>query len=391
MPLKRSVNSLPLFDETLKEKPQIKIYEVTNDRRGIDEFINLPFVIYKRDKHFCPRLIRDQKRQFTPENPFYSHSKVRLYIAKQGNETIGRIASIINYNHLKYHNDKTGFFGFFESYEDHRISRELFKKVEEDLSNEGLDKMIGPMNFSTNAECGLLVDGFTEPPMIMMPYNLSYYESLLISSGLKKAKDLFAFLYILQDTLPEKVYRVSEIAKRRGARVRLINKKNLSSDMKAFQYVYNKAWSNNWCFVPIIDEELSESIKELKMIIKEDIVAIAFMGDEPVGFLGVISDFNQILKILMGRLNPLNIIRALINIKRINQGRLLLFGIIPEFRNKGIEALLFSEVHKGLLKHKIKKIEFSWILEDNLPTIKIAELFGGVLYKKYRIFQKELK
>ncbi|MCX8069921.1 MAG: hypothetical protein N2738_05395 [Thermodesulfovibrionales bacterium] len=378
------------YDESPIIKSDISIIEVSNSKSGLNEFINLPFKIYKSDKYFCPRLIRDQRYQFSTKNPFYKHSKIRLYIAQQDKKTLGRIASIVNYSHLSYHNDKTGFFGFFEAYNDVKIAQTLFNEVEGILRHDGLNTIIGPMNFSTNEECGLLIEGFSEHPMIMMPYNPPYYENLISSQGFDKAKDLFAYIYILQDKLPDKVYRVASIAEKRGATVRTISKKTLYKDMKAFQYVYNKAWANNWCFVPINDDELDFTIKELKMIINEEIVAIAFNGNEPVGFLGVIPDVNKILNIMQGKLNPLTLIKALVNFKKINQGRLLLFGIVPEFRNKGIEALLFREVHKGLLKSKIRRIEFSWILEDNTPTIKIAELFGGELYKRYRIFQKQL-
>lgn len=378
------------YDKSAIRKSDIEILEVSNSKIGLKEFINLPFCIYKSDNNYCPRLKRDQRFQFSPANPFYKHSKVRLYIAKKDNITLGRIASIVNHNHLNFHKDKSGFFGFFEAFDNVEIAKALFTKVEDHLRQEGLNTIIGPMNFSTNEECGLLIDGFSEPSMIMMPYNPPYYEQLISSQDFKKAKDLFAYLYKLQDTLPEKVYRVASISEKRGATVRIISKKTFHEDMKAFQYVYNKAWASNWCFVPISDEELDFTVKELKMIINEEIVAIAFSGNEPVGFLGVIPDINMILKIMKGVINPLTLIKALINFKKINQGRLLLFGIVPEFRNKGIEALLFREVHKGLLKSKIRNIEFSWILEDNIPTIKIAELFGGVLYKKYRIFQKEI-
>ncbi len=356
----------------------------------IRDFINLPFSLYKTDPFFTPRLKRDQRVLFSLKNPFYSHSKVRLYIALKNNIPLGRVASIINYNHLDYHRDFTGFFGFFESIEDADVASALLAKVARDLKAEGMQRLLGPMSFSTNEECGLLVEGFQEPPMIMMPYNPAYYDRLMLSIGLTKARDLYAYIYELQDSLPEKVYRVANICEKRGLRVRSISKRHFFRDMKMFQYVYNKAWATNWCFVPISDEELQFTAKELKMILREDTVAIAESEGQPVGFLGVIPNFNIVLRKMRGTLNPLSLAKALYYSREIHEGRLLLFGIVPEYRNKGVDALLFREVHRGLIKAAFKRVEFSWILEDNGATIKIAELFGGILYKRYRIYEKRI-
>ncbi len=356
----------------------------------IKEFIELPFRLYKSDPFFSPPLIRDQKVQFSPANPFYRHNKVRLYLAAKGDKVLGRIASIINYNHLDYHKDKTGFFGFFECVDDVEVASALITQVQDDLKTAGLQRMLGPMSFSTNEVCGVLIEGFNEPPMLMMPYNPPYYDMLFSSAGLKKAKDLLAYIYELKGHLPEKVYRVASIAEKRGVRVRRISKKYFFDDMMLFKQVYNRAWASNWCFVPITDEELFFTANKLKIIVNQDMVGIAEVNGEPVGFLGIVPDFNLVLRKMTGRLNPVTLLKALYFSKKITDGRLLLFGIVPEYRNKGVDALLFREVQKGMLKTRIKRVEFSWILEDNIPTIKIAELFGGVLYKRYRVYEKTL-
>lgn len=367
----------------------MEIVNVTS-RSDLLDFIKLPYALYKSDTNYIPPLIIEQKRRFSKKNPFYLHSKVNLYIAKKDGKTLGRIASIINHNHNKYHNDNTGFFGFFECINDIRVADNLFSQVKKDLSAEGIDTLIGPMNFSTNEECGFLIEGYDEPPMIMMPYNFAYYHDILETLGFEKAKDLLAFIYTLQQRLPEKVYRVAAICEKKGVKVRYINKKSFYKDLKDFQDIYNEAWANNWGFVPITDEEIKFTSKELKPIANEELIAIAQFDNKPVGFLGVIPDFNQVLRLMNGRLNPITIIKALYYSKRIHQGRLLLFGIKTKFRNKGIDALLYREVHKGLMRSNIKRIEFSWILEDNFDTINIAELFGGTLYKRYRIYTKKI-
>lgn len=354
------------------------------------DFINLPFWLYRTDPFFSPKLKRDYQLQFSNQHPFKRHNDVRFYLAYKGAQPVGRIASIINYQHIKYHQEEAGFFGFYESINEIDVAKALFDKVVSDLKKEGLHIMYGPMNYSTNEECGLLVEGFDEPPMIMMPYNPSYYDGLITASGLQKAKDLLAYIYELQDQLPDKVKKVAEFCRRRGVKVRTITKKDFFSDMKAFQEVYNKAWSLNWCFVPITDEELEFTARQLKAIVREEMVALAEANGKSVGFLGIIPDFNPVLRAMRGRLTPLSIIKAIRAYRKINQGRLLLFGIVPEFRNKGVDALLFEEVHKRIIKTAIKRIEFSWILEDNEPTKRMVEVFGGRLYKRYRIYQKDL-
>lgn len=359
-------------------------------RNDLKEFIQLPYRLYKSDTNFVPPFVIEQKRRFSPKNPSFRNNNVNLYLAVKDGKTVGRIASIINHNHNIYHKDRTGFFGFFDSVNNINIAQGLFQQVIKDMASKGMDNLIGPMNFSTNEECGFLVEGYEEPPMIMMPYNFPYYHDLLLASGFEKVKDLLAFIYSLQTTLPEKVYRVATIAEKRGVCVRYINKKAFHKDLKDFQEIYNDAWANNWGFVPITDEEIDFTSKELKPIADERIIAIAEVDNQPAGFLGVIPDINQILRLINGKLNPIKVLKALYHMKRISQGRLLLFGVKKRFRNRGIDALLYREVHKGLLQTRIKRIEFSWILEDNIDTLNLAELFGGRPYKRYRLYHKKI-
>jgi ribosomal protein S18 acetylase RimI-like enzyme len=158
--------------------------------------------------------------------------------------------------------------------------------------------------------------------------------------------------------------------------------------MNVFKEVYNSAWKDNWGFIPISDEELIYSAKRLKPIVETDMTIIAEKDGEPVGFLGLIPDYNMVLRNMKGRLNPLTILKALYYSTKITQARLLLLGIKEEFRNRGVDAILLREGFKGVKKHKYKKVEFSWILEDNIQTIRLVEMAGGQLYKRYRIYEK---
>ncbi len=361
-----------------------------SSKSDLKSFIQFPFQLYKNDPFFSPQLQIDLKGHFSDKNPFLKHNKVRFFLAVEDKKILGRIVSIINYDHIRFHNEKTGFFGFFECVNDNQVASALLDRVSEELKKEGLETLRGPMNFSTNEECGFLYEGFNFPPMLMTPYNKPYYNDLMDACGMVGSKDLYAFIYELKDELPEKVWRVASIAEKRGIKVRTVKKENFLSDMKLFQDIYNSAWSKNWGFIPLRDDELIYSAKRLKPIADFDLIFIAEKDGNPIGFLGLIPDFNLVLRKMAGRLNPLTIFKALYFKNKIKGLRLLLYGIKEEYRNKGVDALMFLKGRENVLKKRYSHIEFSWILEDNKAVINMCELFGARLYKKYRIYEKKI-
>lgn len=359
-------------------------------KRDLDDFIKLPFFIYSKDPLFVPPLIKDMYEKFSRKNPFFHHASVRCFLAKKEGKAAGRIISIINRRHIEFHNERAGFFGFFESQNDQEIASALLNKVSEVLRKEGMEIMRGPMNFSTNEECGFLIEGFNEPPMLMMPYNPPYYNDLMERYGMTKSKDLYAFIYNVQEEIPEKIERVAAIAEKMGIKVRPISKKNFKSEMQAFKDIYNSAWEKNWGFIPLTDGELNYLAIKLKSIVMPELTLIAEKDNEPVGFLGLLPDFNYVLKQTKGKINLISIIKALYYSKKIKDLRLLLLGIKKEYRIRGVGALLFREGFKGVKKGGYERVEFSWILEDNIPVQRLVEMIGGRLYKKYRIYEKGL-
>lgn len=368
----------------------MEIIEVRT-KSEFNSFIKFPLELYKNDSLYVPQLTADMKTHFSQENPFLKHADVKFFLALKDGNVVGRIVSIINPDHIKVQKEKAGFFGFFDCNNDKEISVALLSRVQNELESHGMEIMRGPMNFSTNEECGFLIDGFDSSPMLMMPYNPPYYNDLVAAFGMSKAKDLHAYIYDMQEELPEKVLRVAALAEKKGITVRPIDKKDFMTDMKIFQDVYNSAWGNNWGFIPITDEELYYSAKRLKPFAVSELTLIAEKDGEPIGFLGLIPDYNFVLKKMKGRLNPLTIIKALYYSKKITDLRLLLYGIKPEYRNRGVDALLFKEGHKNIIKGGYKRIEFSWILEDNIQVIRICEMFGARLYKRYRIYEKAIE
>lgn len=367
----------------------MKIIEART-KSDLNAFIKFPFELYKNDSLYVPQLTMDMKTHFSYKNPFLRHADVKFFLALKDGRIVGRIASIINPEHIKIHKEKAGFFGFFECVNDSKTSDVLLNAVRDELRSQGMEIMRGPMNFSTNEECGFLIEGFESPPMLMTPYNPAYYNDLMNAYGMKKSKDLHAYIYDVLDELPEKILRVASIAERRGIEVRPVDKKNFMNDMRVFQSLYNSAWKDNWGFVPLSDDELIYSAKRLKPVAVSELTLIAEKDGEAVGFLGLIPDYNFVLRKMNGRLNPVTILKALYYSKRITDLRLLLLGIKAEYRNKGVDALLFREGFKSVKKGNYRRVEFSWILEDNIPVIRLVEMIGGRLYKRYRIYEKAI-
>ncbi|MDA8169998.1 MAG: hypothetical protein M0Z59_09950 [Nitrospiraceae bacterium] len=353
----------------------------------------MPFELYGGDPNFSPLPVIEQKKMFTPgKNPFFRTAQVRFFLLRDGGKTLGRVASIVNHAHLKYHDDRAGFFGFYESVNDPAAARLLLEAAASELKKSGLSVMRGPMNFSTNEECGFLLENFKDPPMLMTPYNPPYYNELMAACGMAKSKDLLAYIRDMALPLPEKVERVAAIAERKGVTARLLEKKNLHSELTVFKDVYNSSWKDNWGFIPITVEEVDDMAKKLKGVLVPELTIIAQAGEKPVGFLGIVPDFNHVLRKMGGRIGPVSILKALYHSGKIDSLRLMLLGVDSGWRNRGVEALMIREGFKGIkgFGNKYKRIEFSWILEDNLPIIYISQMIGGEVYKRYRIYERAL-
>jgi len=367
----------------------LEIIEVKTGKE-LKKFIDFPYSLYAKDPLYVPQLKREVRDQLTGKNPFFKHARVKYFLAIHEGRTLGRIASIVNQRHIDFHNEEIGFFGFFESVDDFDVSESLLDAATRELKINGMKAMRGPMNFSTNEECGFLIDGFDLPPMLMTPYNPTYYSDLMEKYGMEKIKDLYAYVYDVQETPPEKVVRVGAIAERRGIRVRPIDKKRFDEEMLVFREVYSSAWEKNWGFIPLTDDELYYLGERLKQIVVPELTLIAEDRGEPVGFMGLVPDFNSVLRHMHGRLTPFTVMKALYYSRKITGLRLLLLGIKREYRNKGVDALLIREGFKGIKKGGYQRVEFSWILEDNIPIQRIIEMADGRLYKKYRIYEKSL-
>jgi GNAT superfamily N-acetyltransferase len=360
------------------------------DKKHFKEFLNFPFRLYSGDPLWVPPLKSDIREHFSAGNPFFRHAEVMPFIARNNNETVGRIAAIYNRLHVDSHNEKAGFFGYFDCIDESAVARLLIDKVKQWLNEKGMTILRGPMNFSVHEECGLLIEGFDKPPMIMMPYNFEYYQKLLERSGLSKAKDLYAYITDVMATFPEKVYRVARIAGKQGIKIRPIKLKSLDEEMKIFKGIYDSAWEKNWGHLPMTDEEIKHMAGKLKPVLVPELVLIAEHSGEPVGFMMFLPDLNSVLKKLNGRLFPFGVFKALWYSRKIKDVRLLLLGIREGFRRRGVDSLLFIEGLKALHKKGYRRMEFSWVLEDNYAVRRIIETMEGRLYKRYRIYETKI-
>lgn len=369
----------------------LSLKEVRN-HSDLMAFVRFPWEIYREDCNWVPPLIRDQLSKFKTTSPFCKHAEMRLWVAKKGQELLGRIGGIIDHNYVAYHQEKVGSFGFFECYPDPEVAMILLRTVTHWLKERGMEQMIGPLNPSTNDECGLLIEGFGHPPCLMMPYNPPYYPELLEGFGLKKAMDLYAYLLEKEAFRSDQLNRVTERLRRKepDLRVRPIRLRAFDQELAIVKELYNQAWSKNWGFVPLTEEEIDEIAKNLKPLVVPELVLFALSGEREVGFSVALPDYNEVLKHLDGRLGPFGMLKFLYYRRKIQKIRVMLLGVVPEFRRRGVEGLLYMETFRRGLKKGYEQAECSWILESNPLMQHGIEAMGGKRYKTYRIYETKL-
>jgi hypothetical protein len=366
--------------------------EEVKSRQDLMAFIRFPWKIYRGNRYWVPPLIKDLLSRFSPSHPFRSHSEMILFLAYRQGEMVGRIAGIIDHDYIEFQQEKAGFFGFFESVDDVEVSDALLSRVKGWLREHGMEKMAGPMNPSTNDECGLLVDGFDVSPCLMMPYTPPYYPPLLERVGLKKAMDLYAYLLEKSTFLFDRLDRITKRVMKRepGLRIRPIDLRHMDDELKIIKEIYNQAWSKNWGFVPLTETEIDDLAKNLKPLVVPDIVLLAYFGEEPVGFSVSLPDYNEVLKHLNGKLGPFGVLKFLYYSRKIKTVRIMLLGVKPAFQKRGIEGLLYIETFRRGTGKGYPRGECSWILENNLLMQHGIEAMGGKRYKTYRIYETDL-
>lgn len=359
------------------------------------EFIMFPWAskIYKDYPHWVPPLISEDKKLLNPAvYPFHQNAEVSLFLLYDSGRPVARVAAIINHNHNKFHEEKTGFFGFFECINSLEAAKYILDAASRFCKEKGMERIRGPMNFSTNDTCGLLIEGFDSSPLIMMTYNPPYYIDLMADSGLAKAKDLYA--YFADRSIEEKVPRLERLAGRVLAdpaiKVRKLDVKNIMAEIKAIKDIYNNAWSKNWGFVPMTDAEFEYMAADMKKLVDPDLALVAEIDGTPAGFSLALPDYNVIIKKCNGRLLPFGVFHFIFGKSKIDTLRLLTMGVKREYQKRGLDVLFYLHTIKNGFAKGIFQGEFSWILEDNLMMNRIMDTLGAKVYKKYRIYEKLL-
>jgi len=363
-----------------------------------DEFIRFQIALYRGDPNFVPPIIAE-RRDFLDRgvNPFLKHAELELFLARRNGETVGRIAAINDPNYNAFHNAEVGFFGMFECIDDRAIAGALFDAAAAWVKARGMKEMLGPVNLSTNHECGLLVEGFEYMPAMMMPYNPRHYPALFEANGLTKAKDLWAWELSTAVAPPEKVVRVAErLRDQEGVRVRPLDPKDLGNEIRRIKSIYNAMLERNWGFVPMSDEEFDSVAHRLRPLVhaRSELCYIAEVKGEPVAFSLTFPDSNVGLKKAGGYLTkfglPIGLAKLAWATKEIDRLRVLMLGIKPGYRRRGIDALLYTETMRAARELGYSGGELGWTLEENDLINRAIQSMGARRYKTYRIYGRKV-
>lgn len=361
-------------------------------RQDRERFIRLPWKIYKNQPSWVPPLIWEREKFLNPEiNPFFEHAEVDLFLAVDADQSpVGRIALVHDRNYQKLHSEPLGMFGMFESVDDSRVFRLLLDQAHQWCQERAFSRLMGPMNLSTNHECGLLVEGFDSPTMFGIPYNPEYYGKHFEAWGLQKAKDLLAFRLDLIK-VPDYLEKVAvKLKSRNHFNVRCLDMSRFEKEISVIWDIYNSAWDLNWGFVPMTQKEFEFSAREMKAIVQPEFCMIAEVKGEPVGFSLALPDVNQVLKKLDGSLFPFGWARFLWNKNKIDSYRVLTLGVKKKYRRLGIDAWFYYETYRLFIEKNIKWCEMSWLLEDNKGIVEPMHRIGGEIYKRHRIYERSV-
>lgn len=367
-----------------------------SSKRELERFLELPYRLHRNLPNWIPPL-RLERRHFFTQNPYFRHARWRGWLALREGKVVGRITAQIDELYLSVQRERCGFFGFLEAVDDREVFAALLEAAASWLREEGMAVMRGPFHFSINQESGLLVEGFSDPPCLMMPYHPPYYRERLESLGLKKVQELLAYRIDQTAPFPEGAARLAEKAAELVS-IRTLNRRRLPEELETIRELFNDAWRENWGFVPLTREEVVEIGRQLRLFVPDDFVLIAEIGGEPVGMVVAVPDLNRLIGDLGGRLFPLGWLKLFyrLNFSPPDRGRVVLMGIRREvqqnpFLSAGIGALLISRLREAALRYGLREMELSWILEGNRRVRQLIEGMGGIPYKRYRIYQLPLR
>jgi hypothetical protein len=363
--------------------------------RGLSDFLRVPWPLYADDPAWVPPLRLERRLQISRRRPFFAHARAAFWVAYRGARPVGRISAQVDRLHLERHRDGTGFFGLLEAEDDGEVFAALTASAEGWLEGQGLTRVRGPFDLSINEECGLLIDGFATPPMIMMRHGRPYYAARLEECRYRPAKDLLAYRLTTATVEMPPIMRAA-VAKLKDVRVRPLRRRHLREELGILRAIFEDAWADNWGFVPFTPAEFAELGWVLRFVVDDDFVQIAEVAGAPAAMLVLLPNVNELIRDLDGRLLPLGWARLLTRLlrRRARTGRVALMGVRKEYQRTalglGLACLVIDTVRRAALARGLREVELSWILEDNRGVRHILESLGGDPYKRYRIYEKAL-
>ena len=394
------MTSTDIQEQPAGESAGIEISSVSTaqDRKA---FLDLPYQAYSGDPNWRAPLRMMQSEQITPaKNPSLAQIEHELFLARRNGKVVGRIAAIVNSAHLARYQDETGQFGFLDTlHPDPELVGTLLAHAENWLRARGMKHMKGPFNFSINEECGLLVDGFDTPPMILMPHGRPDYAPAIEAAGLTKAVDTFAFRFRFpkDHKIPSRIERMKQLARETpGLTIRPINMRRYKEEIALVLDMFNDAWSENWGFIPFNEAQMNLMAKELRPLLNAKSLWMAEFEGKPIAFALFLPDLNELTEGLNGKLLPFGWAQLLyrLKIRGARRARLPLAGLRREFHKTkmgllaaigSFEAAIWAQYDQG-----VEEIESSWVLEDNVDLIGLCRNYGMEVYKTYRIYGKTL-
>lgn len=367
-----------------------------SDKKSLKNFVRVPNILYKSDPHHRPQLMVERLEHLSPKNPYFKHAKHQLFLAHKDGVLAGRISAQIDELAQKKDTPPVGHFGFVDA-ADKEVLRALLEKAESWLREQGVEKIIGPYSFSINDEAGLLVEGFDSPPRMMMNYAPEWLGAALEKAGYIPVKDLLAFRMHMNIDIPPTAQRiVSKVLTHDDVNFRMLDKENLSQDLAVILEIFNEAWTKNWGFIPMTADELTHTANSMKPIIKPELVQIGEVEGKPAAMIVALPDLNESLDGLNGKLLPFGWLKLLwrLKVKGVTGARILLMGVRPQYQSGFLGAALavtvMTKLHDAMRKGGYKEAELSWILEDNAPMIRLVKSAGAKIYKRYRVYEKDL-
>ncbi len=376
----------------------IEIVELTpGDKKRLKDFLDLVDDVYADDPAYVRPLDMDVSDRLDPKkNPFFDHGEASAWVAYQEGKPVGRISAQIDRAHLERHKDEAGFFGFLDTTNDPAVARALIDTAAQWVKARGMKRLRGPISLNINEELGCLIEGFDTPPMIMMPHHRPYQGGLIEGAGLAKLKDFYAWTYDV-GAVPLRAQKAhDEVLTFPEVTTRTANPDDFLADVRIIMDIFNDAWSENWGFVPLTERELIKMADDMKLIMRPEITRLTFIDGEPAAVALALPNINEAIKDLNGKLLPLGLPKLLwrLRVKGARSGRLIILGIKRKWRHvrryAGLSAFLYVEMnHAGHLLG-MERGELSWTLEDNSAINAGIRLMGGRIYKKYRVYEREV-